>query len=229
MKKLISAIIFSLLISFPALSEINVGLSGSVIGFYGEGTEIETNNDGTKTKTQSAGAFEENMNEVFVEYDAGSVIFGISYNPEKIETPTNTNLQTNSENNNIKSATNTVKATFKDLTTVYAIVPTGFYGLYGKIGLVQADIDTLEVLGTGGQYANTDTDGVVAGFGFQYDVDKFFVRVEAMASRYDDVELDNQNKQEPLSGSGDGETTAKRIKVEEMMSANATIAIGYSF
>ena len=229
MKKLISSIIFALFLAFPAMSEINIGVSTNVIGFYGEGTETETNNDGTNTKTQSAGAFEENFNSVFVEYDAGSVILGVSYSPETIETPKNTNLQNNSENNNAKSKTNTVKAEFENLMSIYAIVPTPLFGFYGKLGYTLADITTLELLETGGSYADTDTSGFSAGFGYEHNVENFFVRLEALATFYDDVELDNSNKQQPLSGSGAGETTAKKIKVEEMMSANATLSVGYSF
>ena len=229
MKKLISSIIFALFLTFPAMSEINIGVSTNVIGFYGEGTETETNNDGTNTKTQSAGAFEENFNSVFVEYDAGSVILGVSYSPETIETPKNTNLQNNSENNNAKSKTNTVKAEFENLVSFYAIVPTPLFGFYGKVGYSTADITTLELLETGGSYADTDTTGFSAGLGYEHSVDNFFVRLEALATFYDDVELDNINKQAALSGSGAGETTAKKIKVEEMMSANATLSVGYSF
>ena len=51
MKKLISSIILTLFVSFPVMSEINVGISGSIIGFYGEGMETETNADGGVTKT----------------------------------------------------------------------------------------------------------------------------------------------------------------------------------
>ena len=48
---------------------------------------------------------------------------------------------------------------------------------------------------------------------------------------YDDVILDNTSLQN-FGGSATGastEATAKRIAVTEMMSANATLAVGYSF
>ena len=231
MKKLISSIILTLFVTFPVMSEINVGVSGSIIGFYGEGTETETNADGGVTKTQSAGAFEENMNELFVEYDMGSIILGVSYNPENIETPENVNVQNNSEPGTATQATNKVKAEFENLLTVYAIVPTPLFGLYGKVGYVQADITTLEVLGTGGNYPDTDTDGFVAGIGYQQDIGNFFVRAEVLGSMYDDVIIDN-TKLQNFGGSATGastEGTAKRIAITEMMSANATLAVGYSF
>ena len=231
MKKLISSIILTLFVTFPVMSEINVGVSGSIIGFYGEGTETETNADGGVTKTQSAGAFEENMNELFVEYDMGPIIVGLSYNPENIETPENVNVQNNAEPGTATQATNTVKAEFENLLTLYAIVPTPLFGLYGKVGYVQADITTLEVLGTGGNYPDTDTDGFVAGIGYQQDIGNFFVRAEVLGSMYDDVIIDN-TKLQNFGGSATGastEGTAKRIAITEMMSANATLAVGYSF
>ena len=232
MKKLISSIILTLFVSFPVMSEINIGISGSVIGFYGEGMETETNADGGVTKTQSAGAFEENMNELFVEYDMGPIIVGLSYNPENIETPENVNVQTDAASNVAPSTnTNTVKAEFENLLTLYAIVPTPLFGFYGKVGYVQADITTLELLGTGGNYPDTDTDGFVAGIGYQQDIGNFFVRAEVLGSMYDDVIIDNTSLQN-FGGSATGastEGTAKRIAVTEMMSANATLAVGYSF
>lgn len=231
MKKLISSIILTLFVSFPVMSEINVGISGSIIGFYGEGMETETNADGGVTKTQSAGAFEENMNELFVEYDAGPIIVGLSYNPEGIETPENVNVQNDADPSAPTTATNTVKAEFENLLTLYAIVPTPLFGFYGKVGYVQADITTLELLGTGGNYPDTDTDGFVAGIGYQQDIGNFFVRAEVLGAMYDDVTLDNTSLQN-FGGSATGastEGTAKKITVSEMMSANATLAVGYSF
>ncbi len=225
MKKLISSIIFALLVSFPALSEISVGLSANYSGFYGEGTETETNNDGGITKTQSAGAFEDNYPTVFAEYDAGSIIVGLSYAHEGIETPTNTNVQS-SLNGDKTSKTNTVKAEFTNILTAYAIVPTPLFGLYVKGGYIQADIASLEVLGTGGSYPNADTTGIVAGFGIEKGFGNMFVRAEVLGAMYDDIEVENANKQKLTAST---ETTAKKVKVEEMMSANATISVGYSF
>lgn len=238
MKKLISSIILTLFVAFPVMSEINVGISGSIIGFYGEGTETETN--GTQagagplsdqiSKTSAAGAFEENFNEIFVEYDAGPIIVGLSYNPENIETPENVNLQSQSDQGT-DSFNNTVKAEFENLLTLYAIVPTPLFGFYGKVGYIQADITTLEVLGTGGNYPDTDTSGFVAGIGYQQDIGSWFVRAEVLGAMYDDVILDNTSLQN-FGGTATGastEATAKRIAVTEMMSANATLAVGYSF
>ena len=111
------------------------------------------------------------------------------------------------------------------MTTLYAIIPTDFYGLYFKAGYVMADVKTEESLATGGQYPDVDTDGITAGFGFQYDQDSFFVRVEAMASEYDEVEATNSSLQNVDSN----ETAAKKITVNDMMSANATVSVGYSF
>ena len=228
MKKILSLFVASTFwLSSVAMSEINVGLSYSHAGFYAVATEVFTDQrDSTESKTSEAGAFEDSFESIFVEYDMGAAIVGINHNLNAIETPENINLQHtdgDSLGNNASQLTNKVSAKFDNMTTLYAIIPTDFYGLYFKAGYVMADIKTEESLGTGGQYPDVDTDGITAGFGFQYDQDSFFVRVEAMASEYDEVEATNSSLQSAA------ETTAKKITVNDMMSANATVSVGYSF
>ena len=229
MKKILSLVAASTFwLSSSAMSEINVGLSYSHAGFYAVATEIFTENDSTESKTSEAGAFEDSFESIFIEYDMGSVVVGLNHNLNAIETPENINLQhTDGDKlgNNNSQLNNKVSAKFDNMTTLYAIIPTDFYGLYFKAGYVMADIKTEETLGTGGQYPDVDTDGITAGFGFQYNQDSFFVRVEAMASEYDEVEATNSSLQNVDSN----ETAAKKITVNDMMSANATVSVGYSF
>ena len=231
MKKILSLVAASTFwLSSSAMSEINVGLSYSHAGFYAVATEIFTENDSTESKTSEAGAFEDSFESIFIEYDMGSVVVGLNHNLNAIETPENINLQhTDGDKlgNNNSQLNNKVSAKFDNMTTLYAIIPTDFYGLYFKAGYVMADIKTEETLGTGGQYPDVDTDGITAGFGFQYNQDSFFVRVEAMASEYDEVEATNSSLQNFQSKGN--EPVAKKITVNDMMSANATVSVGYSF
>tara|TARA_A100000164_G_C21939947_1_gene790112 strand:+ start:3954 stop:4652 length:699 start_codon:yes stop_codon:yes gene_type:complete len=232
MKKILSLVVASTFwFSSSAMSEINVGLSYSHAGFYAVATEIFTENDSTtQNKTSEAGAFEDSFESIFIEYDLGTVVVGLNHNLNAIETPENVNLQSNDGEpggNNSYSLTNKVSAKFDNMTTLYAIIPTDFFGLYFKAGYVMADVKTEESLATGGQYPDVDTDGITAGFGFQYDQDSFFVRVEAMASEYDEVEATNSSLQNFQSKGN--EPVAKKITVNDMMSANATVSVGYSF
>lgn len=231
MKKLISSLIFTFFLTFPALSQINVGLSGNYGAFYGEGTETITQNDGTLDITSDAGAFDDEYFSIFAEYDTGSVIVGISYSPDSITTPEDINLQSNSDAKSTSSNTNTVKGEFENLTTLYAIIPTGLFGSYLKAGYVRTDINSLENLQTGGKYGNTDTDGITAGFGFEYSMGSAFIRAEVMGTTYDDIELTNSSLQVNGGNPSDDvkEDTAKKVKAEELMSAAATISVGYSF
>ena len=131
-------------------------------------------------------------------------------------TPEATNAQWTSDSDKT-ALTNTVKATFENHLTAYVIIPV-FRALYLKAGAISVDITTNETLGTGGEYGNTDTTGLTAGFGFQKEIqDGFSIRAEAMYSEYDSVKLTNSKN------------TSTSISVTDMMGATGKVSVVKTF
>ena len=219
MRKSILSLIFSALLATMGfttssnalgLEGLGIGFSVGTAGYYAVGTENTDNNNPGYGDTKEAGAFQNDIGSVFIEYAAGIATVGIDYHLEDIETPTNTNLVG-------ASTTNTVKATFQDHITLYALVPV-FHALYLKAGVIYVDITTQESLGTGGEYGNTDTTGITVGFGFQREIqDGVSVRAEALFAQYDDVKVTNSNN------------TTTSVSVEDMMGASGRISIVKTF
>ena len=234
MKKLIIAGLLSVssLFSMTAISMasmlegLSIGLSASEAGFYGVGTEIvdDGSNSGTK-KTTEAGAFGESFGSVFIEYSVGPVSFGIDYIPGEIDTPENVNYQNiDITGAGDASATNKVSASFENHSTFYMLVPVPILGgAYVKAGAIYVDINTNENLGTGSKYPNVDTNGYTVGLGYQVEAASgVSIRLEASAATYDDVSAQT-------TAANSGESTKKKVEVEDMMSAKGTISIVKTF
>ena len=224
MRKSILSLIFSALMatglitssSAFSLEGLGIGFSVGTAGYYAEGEEKTDNKKSGEDMAKDAGALKNDIGSIFIEYTAGPVTFGVDYHLEDISTPSNTNAQWTSDTD-FTALTNTVKATFENLTTVYASVPI-WGGLYVKAGAIHVDIKTQESLATGGEYGNTDTTGITAGFGFQHDVqDGFSVRGEVLGAKYDDVSVTNSKN------------TTTSVHITEMMGASARVSIVKTF
>ena len=217
MKQKILSLIFSMIMALGFTTSSNaIGLEGLGIGvslgnggFYAVGEEKKDNKDTGTDDTKEAGAFKNDWGSVFVEYGVGAVKLGIDYHIDEIQTPTNTNIQ--------GSTTNNVAATFSNHTTAYLLLPI-WGGLYVKAGGIYVEIETNENLGTGGEYGNTDTTGITAGFGFDKEVqDGFSIRFEALAAQYEDVSATN-SKNPTIS-----------VNVKDMMGAHGKISVVKTF
>ena len=225
MRKSILSLVFSTLLvtmgfttssSALGLEGLGIGFSIGKGGYYAVGEERTDNKKEGEDYASKAGAFENDVGSVFIEYTAGPVTLGVDYHLEDIVTPTSTNAQWTSDSD-FTALTNTVKATFENHTTIYAAFPI-WGGLYAKVGGIYVDIKTQENLGTGGEYGNSDTTGVTAGLGFQHEVqDGFSVRFEALAAQYEDVSVNNSKD------------TSKTIKVSDMMGASGRVSILKTF
>tara|TARA_B100000424_G_scaffold157429_1_gene120358 strand:+ start:179 stop:835 length:657 start_codon:yes stop_codon:yes gene_type:complete len=218
MKKLLSSIILaSMFLSSAALAGVNLGVTLGEQGYYALGTEKSNPGGPNETHTTEAGAFGENLEEIFVEYDAGGVVLGVAYMPNDVETPENVNNQDGTENK--------VKAEFSDFTTVYAIVPFTFLpteGLYGKIGYIEADIISIES-GMTSSYPNASTEGYTVGLGYQKNTDNgIFIRLEASAATYENVSVTSST-----ASTAAGEKN--QVNIEDMMTARYQLSIGKSF
>ena len=235
MKKLITAVIASLfsLCMFTIANAgevygtqtggaIGVSMNKQGFGAYGK----ETN--GTAV-TEEYGAFGDTYASVFAEFSFGNGLsLGVEYTPGTISTPTNTNVQQNGSTGGVESAgggvttggtaaTNTVKAEFDNLYTLYVMAQSEM-GVYARLGFSSVDINTQETLGTGGSYNNVNTDGGTVAFGYQKTNDGgIFVRAEVAGTVWDDVSASNTTD------------STKIIKISDMMSGGASIKIGKIF
>ena len=112
---------------------------------------------------------------------------------------------------------NTVKISFEDLTTIYALANIND-NVYAKVGYVEVDIITDENLATGGAYGNTTLDGYSIALGYSMDMaDGMFARIEASYMDLDGASLTNDND------------TTKSVKVDGIYGYGAGISIGKSF
>lgn len=146
---------------------------------------------------------------------------GIDYVPTALESETTENVQINTgattSNSDDTSSTNKVQVDFDDLTTIYALLHATD-NLYLKIGYMEVDVNTDEVLGTGGSYGNTSLDGYTVGLGYNYDMDNgAFVRVETNYMEIDGTELTNAND------------SNKKVKADGITGASVGISVGKSF
>ena len=220
MRKLISAIIFGLfLMTTQSYAGVNVGLQIGEAAFYGEGRETLSNNQGgtgsSQAITTEAGAFTDGISAMFLEYafEDVPIALGIERVIDTIKTPTNVN-----ELHGVPSMkTNTVSAEFQNIMGIYATVKIPF-GLYLKAGYKEAEVETKEVMNTNSSYPDQDVDGYMFGIGWEKVFDnEFFARLEANATLWDEVSVN--------SDAG----TYANIKINDMMSARAMLALGKSF
>ena len=230
MRKSILSLIFSTLIatmgfttssSALGLEGLGIGFSVGTAGYYAVGEEKTDNKRPGEDEASKAGAFQNDIGSIFIEYTTGPVTFGVDYHLEDISTPTNTNVQWTTDSRTAAkdqtNLTNTVKATFENLTTAYIAVPI-WGGVYVKAGAIYVDINTQENLGTGGEYGNTDTTGLTAGLGFQHEVkDGFSIRGELLAAQYDDVKVTNSKN------------TTTQVSITDMMGASARVSFVKTF
>ena len=194
MKKfLIAAVVLLGSISLANAERFSLGvsLSGALFEATG-GKEIfsgdHSSNTTTTKVTKKASAEGEDAEAAFA---MGSVFFeiaandkfsiGVNYVPHSMDSETTENVQNivpGGTGNDSKS-TNTVKLSFDDLTTVYALL-NATDNIYAKIGYVEVEVVTDENLATGGAYGNTDLDGSMIAVGYSMDLaDGMFARFEA--------------------------------------------------
>ena len=207
--------------SASAVEGVTVGVALNTAAFMGSGKETMTGSGGDATKkkiTEEDGAFKKDgIASIFVEYAANDMIsVGIERFADDVSTPSNLNVQ-QTKTTGTGNINNTVKATFKDHTTVYANVNMPF-GTYLKLGYHFVDILTQESLATGSKYNDVDTNGVSIGLGYQYTADNgVFFRAEVAASEYDDVDATSTVD------------SSKVVEVKEMYGATGAIKIGKTF
>ena len=224
MKKKILSLIFSVLLATGFTTSSNasiieglgIGVSLGTAGYYGVGTESSDNDPTGVDDTKQAGAMQADWKSVFVEYNLGPIKIGLDYHFDTIESPQNTNIQSDTVGS-LGVLTNTVQVEFENHTTGYIMLP--IWGmLYAKAGVIYVDVATKENLATGGSYGDVDTTGVLVGFGLDHDLDNgLSLRAEATAQQYDDVSATNSNN------------TTTKVDVTDMMGATARVSLVKTF
>ena len=147
------------------------------------------------------------------------VSLGASYVPHSMDSETTENIQNiccGATGEDAESR-NTVKVTFEDLTTVYALANLND-NIYAKVGYVEVELITDENLATGGAYGNTTLDGYTLALGYSMDMaDGMFARFEASYMDLDGATLTNKND------------STKSVKADGISGYGAGISIGKSF
>ena len=222
-----------------AEGKVGISLGKGVWAATGEETGLDNTSTSTEVKgvggahgldsgkkdRKGHGAFVDNVQSIFFEWDNGPVSVGIQLFSD-IETPKTTNIQSSDASGSTQS-TNTVEAEFQQEKMLYAIldVPLPFIpvdlGLYIKAGISTVDVITKENMGTGASYGDTTTEGMHIGLGFEQALGDFSVRAEVIGSEYDDVQQTDSNSA--------SDETAKTVKITDMIGARASLSIVKAF
>ncbi len=185
------AFLLTLFGSSHSLAEygVTVGLTGSMAMIDASGQETEGGEISRAEVTNNTG-----VGSIFVEYndilDSGFSI-GVDYIPFSADVSSSLNTRSD-KNGEGDTATNKAQAEIDQHMTLYVTYDPG-NGAYLKLGYVQADLNTLESLGTGSKYANEDLSGVELGAGVQFDMDMLYAntvgRIELTHIDYGDIEI----------------------------------------
>ena len=187
-KALSLAFLLTLFGSSHALAEygITVGLTGSMAMIEASGQETEGGEVSRGEVSNNTG-----VGSIFVEYNdilGSGFSLGVDYIPGSADVSSSLSQRTDA-NSEGDSATNKAQAEVDGHTTYYATYGTDS-GAYVKVGYVQADLNTLETLGTGSKYGNETLNGWEVGAGVEFDVYASTVgRFELTHIDYGDIEI----------------------------------------
>ena len=191
--------------------------------FSGDHSSNTTSTKVTKdVKDENDGAEGEfALGSVFAEFAANDQLsFGVSYVPHSADTESTENIQNIVAPVSLPTSTkktNTVKVSFEDLVTVYALANLND-NVYLKAGFMQVDLITEESLGTGGAYPNDTLDGYTIAIGYNMDLaDGMFVRAEVAHLEMDGVTLTNTND------------STKSVSADGITGLGAAVSVGKSF
>ena len=218
------------LVTFQSSAQANdvtfsIGFAGNQGGYYAVGQESRQqtakNTDGLilTSVVEEAGAFEDSHPSFFAEINIGdNMTVGAEWALEDIQTPTNTNVRLDRTTGAAASASNTVKASFNDKTTVY-IQARMLGGIYSRIMYHNVNVVSEESLATGSAYGDATVEGLGLGLGYQLDLDDIgiFIRAEVSASAYEDTKA--------VSTAATGNV----IRIDNMYGAEGSIRVGKTF
>ena len=227
MKKITIAILMvfaSYSISSAMELGINVGVTGNVGVFHGEGKDVRTGpNETDIAKDDTTGVagytsfFIEKtlwnsglLSRVAVGYDKmNGVLSSETAQNERADITTEGQIA----GQNI--VMNSVQVDFENMETIYVSVDL-WNGVYAKMGEVSLDMKTNESLGTGATYDNVALDAKMFGLGFEKDIPYW-----GMFMRFEGKYMDFENE---TATSGDN-----TIDIVGLTGASGALSIGKSF
>lgn len=219
MKKITIAILLSFgLITSASAADLGFNLGASIAAnVYEAGNGKEQNADATKNSADEGDTAEGlfGVGAIFAEVTLGDkFLVGMDYVPYATETEEIRNEQEVAGGSNV---INRAKVEISDMASLYA----GLYmndNFFGKVGYIQADLTTIETLGTGGAYPNADLEGAFVSIGYEKDLpSSTFVRVEATYSVFEDVTVTNTVD------------STKKITISDIDGYGAKLSVGKAF
>ena len=233
MKKfLLTAVVLLGSISMANAEKFSIGVTATGAVFEADGASEVFSGDhaGNRSSTTVTKSSADEGEDAEAAVAMGSIFFevapndkfsvGINYVPHSMDSETTENIQNIGNlpaDPGSGEKRNTVKISFEDLTTIYALANIND-NVYAKVGYVEVDIITDENLATGGAYGNTTLDGYSIALGYSMDMaDGMFARIEASYMDLDGASLTNDND------------TTKSVKVDGISGYGAGISVGKSF
>ena len=207
-KNLIATFIFSLFAT-ASIAGVNVGVSLTGVSMEPEGKETQSTERRSETIQAAIG-------EIFVEYDFGLIGVGVSHVPYDIDSET---VENDRAKEAVDTGTTRVNIDIADLTTVYVTVDLADTGAYLKVGGVQADVITNEVMNTGSNYPNDTLTGGQVSVGMSKDLGMLSVRAEVGYHQFEDLKVNGKN------GDGDQNT----VEIHDLSGTRAQISLVKSF
>lgn len=213
----------SLLLTVSSFAEVRIGVSAGFNMIEAAGSETIKDSNAVTTHTEQANAI---IPSIFLELAMANglgvgldMITGSADLAGSGRTSNKTAGGIAGEGNDVQ--TNTANAEVDGITTAYLIKTFGS-GLFVKLGVSQADVNTKETLGTGTTYGNTSVDGMNYGIGYELKKDSgLFIRTAVEYTDFDSVNL---------TGSEVGGTASSfnRIKADVDVTT-AKLSVGKAF
>jgi len=202
---------------------INVGVTGNVGVFHGEGQDSATGPNEVDVAKDDATAVA-GYTSFFIEktlWNSGP-LSRIALGYDKMngvlssETAQNERQDHNGEvSTGDFAVANNIQVDFENMETIYVSVDL-WNGVYAKMGEVSIDMITNESLGTGASYDNIGLDAKMFGLGFEKDIPFY-----GMFMRFEGKYMDFENEQ---AVSGDN-----TISIIGLEGASGALSIGKSF
>ena len=218
------SLVASAFLTVTSFAGVTVGISAGLAGLEVSGTETLKDSSAVTTHTEQANAV---IPSIFLEVAHSNglgvgvdFITGTADLSGSTQQTTMTDLGNGGGEGN-DSGTNSANAEVDGIVTGY-LIKSFESGLFVKLGMASADVNTKETLATGSTYGNTSVDGVHYGLGFQRTNDSgLFIRAAAEYTDFDNI---------TLTGTAAGGTSTSFNKISaDVDVAMAKFSVGKAF
>ena len=189
--------------------EFSAGISLKGVELSGDGSESTS----TQTRSETVQAA---VGEIFAEARYNMISVGVGVIPYSIESETTSNVR---GTNLTDQGTTKVQVDLDDNFSAYVLLHLGDSGVYLKGMGTISDVITNESMATGSKYGNDELQGTHLGIGYEHELDTVSVRVEAMVSDYEAIDITSSNN--------DGDPN--RIEIQGMDGTSVALSVVKSF